>query len=140
MGPPKTLLDVLEDRILIDDGCWQWTGATNKGGYGSLRWEGRFPYAHRVVYELLVGPIPKGMQLDHLCRNRACVRPDHLEPVTCRENVLRGDGIAANNARKTHCPQGHEYTEENTYVNHGRRFCRMCGRDHFNRWYRRKKG
>lgn len=85
--------------------------------------------AHRYAYEHFIGPIPEGLQVDHLCRVRNCVNPDHLEAVTCRENVLRGDGVAAANARATHCPQGHAYDEANTYTwTNGGRHCRACAR------------
>src|SRR6266576_3456485 len=87
--------------------CWPWQA--NRGrGYGNVWIAGRMYRAHRVAYELLIGPIPEGLTLDHLCRNRGCVNPAHLEPVTSRENTLRGEGISANNARKTHCKHGHE--------------------------------
>lgn len=78
------LLDLIIDRIAIDDGCWEWTGYVNVRGYGALKYRGKVLAAHRVSYELFVGPIPGGLQLDHLCRNRSCVRPGHLEAVTAR--------------------------------------------------------
>jgi hypothetical protein len=82
-----------------------------------------------LVYELLVGPVGADLTLDHLCRNRACVNPDHLEPVTIAVNVLRGESPPARNARKTHCPQGHEYTPDNTYYNQkGWRACATCSK------------
>lgn len=91
-------------------------------------------YVHRVAWETLRGPIPDGMQLDHLCRQRACWNPDHLEPVSPRENVLRGVGITAMNAKKTHCPQGHPYDDANTGITStGKRRCRACGREAFHR-------
>lgn|SRR5690606_5793950 len=110
-----------------DGGCWLWTGGLTRTGYGKFGGTG---LAHRYAYQRFIGQIPAGMQLDHLCRNRACCNPSHLEPVTGRENLLRGDTWQARNAAKTHCPQGHEYTPENTYrYADGRRKCRACGRD-----------
>lgn len=110
------------------DECWPWLDSTAPRGYGRF-WDGhRQQQAHRAAYELLVGPIPDGLQIDHLCRNRGCVNPAHLEPVTQRENVLRGIGPTANNAGKTHCKRGHEYTPENTGWQQETRFCRTCRR------------
>jgi len=114
--------------------CWEWTAAIGKtGGYGkySYRLDGKvkYVYAHRYAYHVLVGPVPDGLELDHLCRNRKCVNPDHLDPVTRRENVRRGVGPTGRNMGKTHCPFGHEYTKENTYkLKSGVRQCKMCGR------------
>jgi hypothetical protein len=119
-----------------DDGCWEWLGAKN-GGYGRFHLRsqgpGRATAAHRVSYELLVGPIPDGLTLDHLCRNRGCVNPAHLEPVTNKTNILRGESFSADHARRTHCPHGHEYTPENTYWRTGKRTGRECRECH-RRW------
>ena len=116
------------DKIEVGD-CWHWTGAASHDGYGRVYTERGVKYAHRVVWELLVGPIPEGLVIDHLCRNRSCVNPDHLEPVTRKENQRRGQ--ANQNIAKTHCKRGHEFTEENTYIqpSTGKRGCRRCKRD-----------
>src|ERR1700755_3231525 len=89
-----------------ENGCWVWVGAMDGGGYGRVYTKGR-PRAHKAAWVYLRGPVPDGLELDHLCRNRACVNPKHLEPVTHRENLLRGMAPAAINSRKTHCPKGH---------------------------------
>lgn len=128
--PP--LRERLLSQLIIDPetGCLLWTGWRNDTGYGYIRAEGgRRVRIHRLMYEWFVGPIPDGMQIDHLCRVRHCASPAHLEPVTCRENLLRGDTLQARNASKTHCDHGHEFTPENTYQRgeHGKwRGCRAC--------------
>ena len=110
------------------ESCWRWLGRRQPNGYAKFK----DLYAHRVAYELVCGPIPEGMQLDHLCRKRDCVNPGHLEPVTQRENILRGIGIPAVNAKKTFCVHGHPYTPENTFYWRGKnrrfwgRHCRIC--------------
>lgn len=106
--------------------CWLWTAALDRHGYGAFRTGGRHRLAHRVAYELVIGPIPEGLDLDHLCRVHDCVNPAHLEPVTRRENLARGVGFIAREIRTTHCPRGHEYSPENTYVATGSRNCRRC--------------
>ena len=108
------------------DGCWPFLGAVTERGYGRFTIANRMYQAHRVAYELAVGLIPDGMQLDHLCRNRRCCNPAHLEPVTNRENQMRGFGVSGVNARKTHCPQGHEYTPDNLRGSKPYRQCRAC--------------
>ena len=118
-----------------EGGCWPWLAGQYHNGYGRF-WDGqRQVRAHRYAYELLVGPIPDGLQIDHLCRVRNCVNPDHLESVTARDNVLRGKGRCAINARKTHCKYGHEFSAENTgHRSDGRaRWCRTCQKE----WMRR---
>lgn len=108
--------------------CWLWTGRPSSEGYGVF-WTGeRVVKAARWSYEAEHGPLPPGYEPDHLCRVRACVRPSHLEGVTKAANILRGNGMGARNARKTHCPAGHAYTPENTYSRPSRneRQCRTC--------------
>jgi hypothetical protein len=105
--------------------CWLWTAAPYDG-YGRLKVDGGMVLTHRFSYDLQVGPIPDGLQLDHLCRVTLCVNPYHLEPVTHRENTMRGATFPARQAAKTHCPQGHEYSPENTKVYRGSRYCRAC--------------
>jgi HNH endonuclease len=134
------LLFRLEDKILIGDGCWEWAGSKDGKGYGQITIERRTRRAHRVVYELMAGPIPDGLTLDHLCRNPGCVRPAHLEAVTRGENVLRGDGITAVAARRSHCPYGHPFDEANTRMYRGQRCCRACAREAARRARARRAG
>jgi hypothetical protein len=130
-------------KIRVDEsGCWIWTGSgcgDPSKQYGHA-WDGeRQRVAHRVVYAILVGPIPKGLTLDHLCRVRRCVNPEHVELVTQRENTLRGEGPAAQKARQTHCKRGHEFTEANTYRSRKGRECRTCNRARKAATYQRQK-
>lgn len=140
----KPIVDRLATKAQVDPdtGCHNWTGST-VGGYGRIRTgdsSGRTVATHRVAYEHARGKIPAGLVLDHLCRNTRCCNPDHLEAVTIRENGLRGVGIQARNAAKTHCPQGHPYDAENTRITvSGFRRCRICDRAEASRRYRAKR-
>lgn len=112
-------------------GCWWWEGANTEGRYGQF-WGGlevgRSMRAHRWAYEHWVGPIEPGLDVDHLCNNGLCVRPDHLEAVTRRENLKRSRNPVARNIDATHCLAGHEFSPENTRVDkRGHRSCRLCG-------------
>jgi hypothetical protein len=110
--------------------CWEWTGCRVRG-YGTFSLNGKMVRAPRFAYETLVGLFPDGLVPDHLCRNRGCVRPLHLEPVTLRVNTLRGESFSAINARKTHCKRGHIFDQTNTYTPpRGERVCRICQRNH----------
>lgn len=113
-------------RVDKTGSCWVWTGPKRGVGYGVISVDSKPKAVHRFAYELLVGPIPEGLVLDHLCRNRLCVRPEHLEAVTQQVNILRGVGYTAVAARKTHCKRGHEYTPENTVKATNGRWCREC--------------
>lgn len=126
--------DTLEQRLWAkiekaagDNGCWIWNGGLSTAGYARFFADGKTRQASRVAYELIVSPIPDGLELDHLCRNTRCVNPLHLEPVTHAENVLRGVRRTA-----THCKHGHEFTSENTAKRQRngtwQRRCRACGR------------
>lgn len=126
-GP--TPADFWARTLPVEGGCWEWQGAIVAAGYGRcLTAETPFPgmySAHRVAYTIVKGTIPDGLAIDHLCRNRRCVNPDHLEAVTLAENIARG--VQARNGHDaTHCKNGHEYTPENTYWCWGGRRCKTC--------------
>jgi hypothetical protein len=133
----------LEERILLytdrTGDCWVWTGCTDWGGYGHIQLEKRTQRVHRVAYEVWVGPIPEGMTVDHLCFNTSCIRPSHLRLLTRSENSRN-----QRSAFKTHCVNGHEYTDENTLIEvkqHGlsQRRCRTCRVAQEQRRYARRK-
>ena len=124
------VLERIALRTRQDGECIVWTGAIATNGYGRFWIDGTHRPAHRVAYEAVHGPVPSELHMDHLCRNRACVRVDHLEPVTCRENILRGEGLAAENAQKTHCLRDHPLTGDNLFIDsQGKRQCRACYRE-----------
>jgi len=112
----------LEKINVANSGCWEWTGAKCRG-YGVIQISSKSKKAHRFIYAYYYDELSSDLTIDHLCRNRVCVNPLHLEQVTARLNILRDMGTAAINFRKTHCPQGHEFTPENTYIypNHKKR-------------------
>lgn len=142
------LIERILSRIEVEPetGCWLWPGATVRGGYGQIASErrGYQVIVHRALYELLVGPIPDGLNLDHVkergCRHTNCCNPDHLEPVSQRENLMRGDTVTARHAAATHCPQGHAYDAENTrFERRGGRACRACNAAAAQRRYQARK-
>lgn len=139
----NTVVERFLRRTEERDGCLIWTGHLNHDGYGQMLIDKKvgMKQAHRVAYEIFIGPIPKGLELDHLCRVRECVNPAHMEPVTHAENVRRGKA-GVPQASRTHCPRGHEYNEENTYQRPGagpRRTRRLCQRIHYKAYRQRKK-
>jgi hypothetical protein len=122
--------------------CWEWTAATTNG-YGVVQHDGRVQRAHRVVWVCLRGPLDEDLELDHLCRNRPCVKPAHLDPVTGVVNNARSESASAKHARQTHCLRGHGFTPENTYLrardHKTERFCRECARERDRKRYAVKR-
>lgn len=124
-------------RVKKSEGCWEWAGSISVYGYGQFQpSRGKNYRAHRLAYELSIGPIPDGLVLDHLCRNRSCVNPDHLEPVASGTNILRGVGPTAQNAAQTHCKQGHPFDSTGS---RGERRCTACDNAKTSAWSKEKR-
>jgi hypothetical protein len=142
MGRPfNTQAKVMQRFSVSENGCWEWLGGLNHKGYGRLTYNYKGYAAHRFVYELLVGAIPEGLTLDHLCRNKRCVNPAHLEPVTIGVNVMRGEGLAKQNATKTHCIHGHSLANAKIGLAHGKptRICQICRRASYSTYRARRR-
>ncbi len=139
MARPSVLERFWSKVQLAKSGCWEWTGGLCNG-YGQF-WTGqRTLGAHRYAYEMAYGPMPIHLETDHLCRNRKCVNPGHLEAVTRLENFLRGESFMVQRAAQTHCWRGHEFTAENTGTpSSGHRRCRACQAIHRKDWRKRKR-
>lgn len=126
----ETLIPRFLSKVMFGDDCWEWVGSIAPGGYGriNINATGGYVLAHRLSFELFVDEIPDGLTIDHLCRNRSCVNPKHLEVVTSRENTLRGTSFSAVNAAKTHCEKGHPLEGDNLFwfANGQKRGCVEC--------------
>lgn len=131
----NTAIERFNQKYLLDGECWKWIGAHSRSyPTMSVKPYKRTIYAHRFAYEYFVGPIPEGLEIDHLCGVRDCVNPSHLEAVDRRTNILRSTNFAAVQAQITQCPRGHPYDEENTYMHRGHRQCRVCRDAHRAAW------
>lgn len=132
--------EISQDSSYEGTPCWIWNAYILPGGYGRFSSEGQTHYAHRISFTLFVGEIPEGLTIDHLCRMRNCVNPKHLDPVSLRENLMRGQTLMALNASKTHCPQGHPYSGDNLRLYRNMRVCIECALEHSRQqWLRKKK-
>ena len=135
----EKLIAKVSNLILKNEisGCWEWCGYVSKHGYGQFSYKKKSWKAHRIVYLLFSGDLKEGLEIDHLCRNRKCVNPKHLEQVTRAVNVYRGLSPIAVFMKRNECSKGHKYTPENTYKrpNDPKRFCKICRRETYNRMY-----
>lgn len=120
------LIDRFNSKIIKTGNCWEWISLKSTNNYGIFRLNNKNYSSHRLSYELYKGKIPEGLVIDHLCKNTLCVNPDHLEAVTQKINLYRGNTVTLNHSKKTHCPQGHEYSGKNLYLYEGSRYCKTC--------------
>lgn len=128
------------EPITLDTGCWEYSGTINSDGYGQVMISRKHHKTHRLVYQHFIKEIPIGLELDHLCRNRKCSNPSHLEVVDGVTNTLRGESFSSMNRKKTQCPQGHSYDEDNTRIGvKGDRRCKLCEKEYDRQRYLRKK-
>ncbi len=137
---PRPALDRLAEGFEIEGDCWIWQGSPRGGGYGRIAVDGAVKGVHVAIYEMFEGPIPDGLELDHLCRNKKCMNPDHLEAVTHQENIRRSDNPMGVNSRKTHCDNGHLLEGTNLYIppkRPNRRECKKCRAARVAAWTRR---
>jgi hypothetical protein len=123
----EELRTLLEDRIFRTGDCWLWIGSVSDRGYGNVTYKGKSYKAHRLAYHFYKEDLIPGLEIDHLCKVKNCVNPDHLEQVTKQENMRRSDCVSAVNRRKTRCKRGHDFNSDNTYTHKsGKRSCRLC--------------
>ena len=128
----NTILKLISNCEITESGCWEWQGLKHRSGYGQITTLSGRDYTHRVAWALMIGPIPEGMVIDHICRNRTCFKPSHLRVTTHRQNILAGTGASARNYRKTKCARGHTYTEGNFTFKYAQqrkwRRCSICAK------------
>ena len=132
-GPANSDATRLYSKTTLNEDCWEYTGYLDPNGYGRFHYHGKSHGAHRVAYELAYGTIPPGLAVDHTCSNPSCIRYEHLEAVTTAENNRRAA------ERRTHCKNGHEWNETNTYWHKEKRHCRRCNADAARRYAARRR-
>jgi hypothetical protein len=133
------LVTRFNDKVEKTSSCWVWKNAKDKDGYGIFWDQTKIIKAHRFSYQLFKDKIPQGLQINHLCKNTSCVNPNHLEVVSCRENLMKGDTIAKQNAEKTHCKRGHEFNNKNTRFFKNERYCLPCHQELQRQYYISRK-
>ena len=137
----KLVLNRFWDKVEITNSCWNWSGGKNKAGYGRISINHVMVLAHRFIYEIMESKIPRGIVIDHLCRNRSCVNPSHMDITTIGQNCMRGDSPSAINSRKTHCGKGHQYNDNNMRIDPKtkKKRCIICQKEYDRiRWKTRR--